>query len=89
VRAVQAAPHGYQLVVGTTADAVKQPIYKSPLYNFATYLDAGRSRRQSAEGFPADNLLGFTAYAKASRDAAICRRTRHRLAASLQATIPR
>jgi hypothetical protein len=67
VRVVQAAPLVYKLVVGTTADAVNQSIYRNPLYNFATYLDAGRSRRQSAEGFPAYNLRGFTAYAEGKR----------------------
>ena len=37
-RVVKAPPDGYQFVVGTTADAINQTLYKNPLYNFAADL---------------------------------------------------
>src|SRR5437762_3557603 len=37
-RVAKSAPDGYQFVVGTTADAINQTLYKTPLYNFATDL---------------------------------------------------
>ncbi len=35
-RVARAAPDGYQFVLGSTADAINQTLYKNPLYNFAT-----------------------------------------------------
>jgi tripartite-type tricarboxylate transporter receptor subunit TctC len=38
-RVVKAPPDGYQIVLGSRADAINQTLYKSPLYNFRTDLD--------------------------------------------------
>ena len=37
-RVVKSAPDGYTMVIGTTADAINQSLYKTPLYDFATDL---------------------------------------------------
>ena len=37
-RVVKAPPDGYAMVIGTTADAINQSLYKTPLYKFATDL---------------------------------------------------
>jgi tripartite-type tricarboxylate transporter receptor subunit TctC len=72
-RVVKAAPDGYQMVVGTTADAINQTLYKAPLYNFATDLvPAGLMGNQPSvlltrKDFPANDLKEFTAYAKANQ----------------------
>jgi tripartite-type tricarboxylate transporter receptor subunit TctC len=72
---VKAAPDGYQMVVGTTADAINQTLYKAPLYNFATDLvPAGLMGNQPSvlltrKDFPANDLKEFTAYAKANQSA--------------------
>jgi tripartite-type tricarboxylate transporter receptor subunit TctC len=72
-RVVKAAPDGYQFVVGTTADAINQTLYKTPLYNFATDLvPAGLMGNQPSvlltrKDFPAGNLREFIAYAKANQ----------------------
>jgi tripartite-type tricarboxylate transporter receptor subunit TctC len=72
-RVVKAPPDGYQFVVGTTADAINQSLYKNPLYNFATDLvPAGLVGSQptvllTRKDFPASNLQEFTAYAKAKQ----------------------
>jgi tripartite-type tricarboxylate transporter receptor subunit TctC len=73
-KVVKAAPDGYQFVVGTTADAINQTLYKNPLYNFATDLvPSGLMANQptvllARKDFPADNLKDFTAYVKANKD---------------------
>jgi tripartite-type tricarboxylate transporter receptor subunit TctC len=72
-RVVKAAPDGYQFVVGSTADAINQSLYKTPLYNFATDLvPVGLVGDQptillTRKDFPADNLREFTAYARANQ----------------------
>src|SRR5436190_22199805 len=74
-RVVKAAPDGYQFVVGTTADAINQTLYKTPLYNFATDLvPAGLMGNQPSvlltrKDFSANDLKEFTAYAKANQSA--------------------
>ena len=74
-RVVKAPPDGYQMVVGTTADAINQTLYKAPLYNFATDLvPAGLMGNQPSvlltrKDFPATDLKEFTAYAKANQSA--------------------
>jgi tripartite-type tricarboxylate transporter receptor subunit TctC len=72
-RVVKAPPDGYQFVVGTTADAINQTLYKAPLYNFATDLvPAGLIGNQPSvlltrKDFPAANFREFAAYAKANQ----------------------
>jgi tripartite-type tricarboxylate transporter receptor subunit TctC len=72
-RVVKAAPDGYQFVVGTTADAINQTLYKTPLYNFATDLvPAGLMGNQPSvlltrKDFPAADFREFAAYAKANQ----------------------
>ena len=73
-KVVKAPPDGYQFVVGTTADAINQSLYKNPLYNFAADLvPSGLMAAQptvllTRKDFPADNLKDFTAYVKANKD---------------------
>jgi tripartite-type tricarboxylate transporter receptor subunit TctC len=72
-KVVKAPPDGYQFVIGTTADAINQTLYKAPLYNFATDLvPAGLVGAQPTvmlvrKDFPANNFKEFTAYAKANQ----------------------
>ena len=72
-RVVKAPPDGYTMVVGTTADAINQSLYKAPLYNFATDLvPAGLMGNQptvllARKDFPANNLQEFAAYVKANK----------------------
>jgi tripartite-type tricarboxylate transporter receptor subunit TctC len=72
-RVVKAPPDGYQMVIGTTADAINQTLYKAPLYNYATDLvPAGLMGNQPSvllvrKDFPANNFKEFTTYAKANQ----------------------
>ena len=69
-RVVKAPPDGYTMVIGTTADAINQSLYKKPLYNFATDLvPAGLMGSQPTvllvrKNFPASNLQEFATYVK-------------------------
>jgi tripartite-type tricarboxylate transporter receptor subunit TctC len=72
-RVVKAPPDGYQMVIGTTADAINQTLYKAPLYNYATDLvPAGLMGNHPSvllvrKDFPANNFKEFTTYAKANQ----------------------
>ena len=71
-RVVKSPPDGYTMVIGTTADAINQSLYKAPLYNFAADLvPAGLMGDQptvllARKDFPANTLQEFTAYVKAN-----------------------
>ena len=72
-RVVKAPPDGYQMVIGTTADAINQTLYKTPLYSFANDLvPAGLMGNQPSvllvrKDFPADNFKDFVSYVKANQ----------------------
>ena len=71
-RVVKSAPDGYTMVIGTTADAINQSLYKTPLYNFATDLvPVGLMGNQptvllARKDFPANTLQDFAAYVRAN-----------------------
>jgi tripartite-type tricarboxylate transporter receptor subunit TctC len=71
-KVVKSPPDGYTMVVGTTADAINQSLYKTPLYDFSTDLvPAGLMGSQPTvllgrKDFPANTLQEFTAYVKAN-----------------------
>jgi tripartite-type tricarboxylate transporter receptor subunit TctC len=75
-RVARAPADGYQLLIGTLGtQAQNQTLYKSPLYNAATDFAAVALLWQvrfiliARKDFPADNLQGFIAYAKAHQAA--------------------
>jgi tripartite-type tricarboxylate transporter receptor subunit TctC len=71
-RVVKSPPDGTTMVIGTTADAINQSLYKTPLYNFANDLvPAGLMGSQptvllARKDFPATTLQEFAAYVKAN-----------------------
>jgi tripartite-type tricarboxylate transporter receptor subunit TctC len=71
-RVVKSAPDGYTMVIGTTADAINQSLYKTPLYSFANDLvPAGLMGSQptvllARKDLPATTLQEFAAYVKAN-----------------------
>jgi tripartite-type tricarboxylate transporter receptor subunit TctC len=73
-RVAKSAPDGYQVVLGTNGThAQNQTLYKNPLYNAATdFAPVALIAEQpivlmARPDFPADNLQGFIAYAKANQ----------------------
>jgi tripartite-type tricarboxylate transporter receptor subunit TctC len=72
-RDVKSAPDGYTMVIGTTADAINQSLYKAPLYNFTNdLLPVGLMGSQATvllgrKDLPASTLQEFAAYLKANR----------------------
>jgi len=74
-RVAKAAADGYTfLLAGTSVMAMNQTLYKHPLYNAATDFTPVTLMTDSArvlivrKDFPADDLKGFVAYAKANGD---------------------
>jgi len=72
-RVAKAAPDGYQVVLGSRADAINQTLYKNPLYNLVTdlapvVLIADQPTVLVArKDLPVDNLQQFITYAKKSQ----------------------
>src|SRR3982074_59694 len=69
-RVVKSAPDGYTMVIGTTADAINQSLYKTPLYDFsADLVPAGLMGSQPTvllgrKDLPANTLQEFSNYVK-------------------------
>ena len=69
-RVAKAPPDGYQFVLGSRADALNQPLYKTPLYNLTTdlvpvVLIADQPTVLVArKDLPVENLQEFIAYAR-------------------------
>jgi len=72
-RVAKAAPDGYQVVLGSRADAINQTLYKTPLYNLLTDLEpvvlvADQPTVMVARpNLPVNGLQEFIAYAKANQ----------------------
>jgi tripartite-type tricarboxylate transporter receptor subunit TctC len=69
-RVAKATPDGYQLVLGSRADAINQTLYKNPLYNLVTDLAPVVLIAEqpmvlvARKDLPAGNLQEFIAYAR-------------------------
>jgi tripartite-type tricarboxylate transporter receptor subunit TctC len=74
-RVAKAAPDGYQIVLGSRADAINQTLYKKPLYNLRTdlipvVLIADQPMVMIARpNIPAANLQELIAYVKNNQEA--------------------
>jgi tripartite-type tricarboxylate transporter receptor subunit TctC len=72
-RVANAAPDGYQFVLGSRADAINQTLYKHPLYNFREDLvPVGLIADQpevliARKDFPTEGLKDFIAYARTNQ----------------------
>jgi len=74
-RVAKAAPDGYQVVLGSRADAINQTLYRNPLYNLTTDLAPVVLVAEqptvliTRKDYPARDLRDFIAYARKNQDA--------------------
>lgn len=73
-RVAKSTPDGYQMLLGSRADAINMTLYKKPLYDFRTDLmpvvliAVQPMILLTRPDFPAANLQEFVAYAKKNQD---------------------